>query len=60
MLLTELKPIGASPVVISARKDGTLRFHVNYRIRNAAAVQDCYPVARMDECLEYTGDAHVF
>ena len=50
----------ASPVVLAPKKDGTLRFCVDYRRLNAMSVRDSYPLPRMDECIDSLGEANVF
>ena len=50
----------ASPVVIAPKKDGTLRFCVDYRKLNDLTVKDSYPLPRIDECLDTLGHAKVF
>ena len=50
----------ASPVVFVPKKDGTMRFCVDYRKLNAVTVSDSYPLPRMDECIDSLGDATVF
>ena len=50
----------ASPIVLAPKKDGTLRFCVDYRKRNAATLADTYPLPRIDECLDSLGDATIF
>ena len=50
----------ASPVVLVPKKDGTLRFCVDYRRLNTATVRDSYPIPRMDECIDSLGEAKVF
>jgi len=50
----------ASPVVLITKKDGSVRFCVDYRKLNALTVKDSYPLPRMDECLDSLGDAVVF
>ena len=46
----------ASPVVFVPKKDGTMRFRVDYRKLNAVTVRDSYPLPRMDECIDSLGD----
>ena len=50
----------ASPVVFVPKKDGTMRFCVDYRKQNAVTVRDSYPLPRMDEFIDSLGDATVF
>ena len=50
----------AAPVVFAPKKDGTLRFCVDYRRLNAVTLRDSYPIPRMDECIDSLGDAQIF
>ena len=50
----------AAPIVFAPKKDGTLRFCVDYRKLNALTVRDSYPIPRMDECIDSLGDAEIF
>ena len=50
----------AAPVVFASKKDGSLRFCVDYRRLNAVTVRDSYPIPRMDECIDSLGGAQVF
>ena len=50
----------ASPVILITKKDGSIRFCVDYRKLNALIVKDSYPLPRMDECLDSLGDATIF
>ena len=50
----------ASPVVFVPKKDGTMRFCLDYRKLNAVTVRDSYPLQRMDEFIDSLGDATVF
>ena len=50
----------AAPVVIVSKKDGSLRFCIDYRKLNDLTVKDSYPLPRIDECLDTLGHAKVF
>ena len=50
----------ASSVVFVPKKDGTMRFCVEYGKLNVVTVRDSYPLPRMDECMDSLGDATVF
>lgn len=50
----------AAPVVLVKRKDGRLRFCVDYRRLNEVTVKDAYPLPRVDDLLDHVGDARIF
>jgi len=47
-------------VVLVPKKNGTLRFCVDYRLLNAVSKRDSYPLPRMDECIDSLREAKVF
>jgi len=50
----------AFPVVLVPKPDGTMRFCVDYRQLNEVTVHEVYPLPRMDDCIDFLGDAKVF
>ena len=45
------------PVVLVPKKDGTLRFCVDYRLLNVVTKKDSYPLPRIDECIDSLSEA---
>jgi hypothetical protein len=50
----------SSPVVLVPKRDGGMRFCVDYRKLNNLMERDVYPLPRLDECIGSLGDAVVF
>lgn len=50
----------ASPVVLVRKKDGTLRYCIDYRRLNEITKKDSYPLPNMQDCLESLGGAKHF
>ena len=49
-----------SPVVMVRKKDGTMRFCIDYRKLNAATIKDTYPLPRIDEMLDKLHNSQFF
>ncbi|CAF4826834.1 unnamed protein product, partial [Rotaria magnacalcarata] len=47
----------ASPIVLSPKKDGSLRFCVDYRKLNASTIRTAYPRPRVDDTLDSLREA---
>jgi hypothetical protein len=47
----------AAPIVLVKKKDGTLRFCVDYRRFNSVSQVDAYPMPRIDELIDRLGKA---
>ena len=50
----------ASPVVLVRKKDGKLRFCVDYRKLNSRTIKDSHPLPRIDETLDSLAGARYF
>ena len=50
----------ASPVLLVGKRDGSLRFRVDYKRLNMNAMTDSHPLPRMDDCIDSLGDVAVF
>ncbi|XP_063040269.1 uncharacterized protein LOC134435312 [Engraulis encrasicolus] len=50
----------ASPVVLVRKKDGGVRWCVDYRSLNSLTIKDAYPLPKIEECLDVLGGASLF
>ena len=50
----------STPVLFAPKKDGKLRFCIDYRKLNSMTTKDTYPLPRMDEYIVSLGDAQYF
>jgi len=48
------------PVLMVPKPDGSPRFCVEYLRLNDEMVKETYPLARMDDCIDFVGEASVF
>ena len=47
-------------MLLAPKKDGTLRFCVDFRPLNALTIPDTYPLSRMEYCIDNLGEARLF
>ena len=47
-------------MIVVQKPDGKMRFCVDYRQPIDVTVRDAYPLPRMDDCIDFLGDAKVF
>ena len=50
----------ASPIVLVCKKDGSLRFCIDYRKLNAVTKADTFPLPRIDDLLDQLGKSKYF
>ena len=50
----------SSPVVLAPKKDGSLRFCIDYRKLNSMMEKDVYPLPRIDDILDTLGETRYF
>ena len=50
----------ASPVVLVRKKDGGVRWCIDYRALNNVTEKDSYPLPKIDECLDVLSDSTLF
>ena len=49
----------SSPCVTVPKSDGSMRFCTDFRKVNASTVADCYPLPRIEDCIEKVGQAKI-
>ena len=47
-------------MLLAPKKDGTLRFCVEFRRLNALTIPETYPLPRMEDCIDNLGEARLF
>ena len=50
----------ASPIVLVKKKDGSLRFCIDYRELNSVTKADIFPLTRIDDLLDQLGESRFF
>lgn len=50
----------SSPVVLVRKKDGSVRFCIDYRQLNSVTVKDSYPLPRIEDCFDALAGATLF
>ena len=50
----------ASPIVLVRKKDGSLRFCVDYQSLNSVTKPDCFPLPSIDDMLDQLGNMRYF
>ena len=50
----------AAPVVFAPKKDGMIRFCIDYRRLNYVTLRESYHIPRMEEYIDTLGEAAIF
>ena len=59
-IIQESNSVWSSPTVLVKKKDGTMRFCIDYRRLNQATKVDVYPLPQIEDSLNTLGDARFF
>ena len=54
-IIRPLSSSWASPIILVIKKDGSIRFYVDYRRLNSVTKRDKYPMPLIDEILDHLG-----
>ena len=59
-VIVPIQSAWASPVVLVNKRDGSVRFCVDYRALNSITKPDLFPLPRIDDCLDVLGGNDTF
>ena len=59
-LIRESKSPWSSPIILGKKKDGEMRFCIEYRKLNSVTIGQAHPLPRVDDILDSLGDAQYF
>ena len=58
-IIERSESVWASPYVLVEKEDGTMRFCTDYQNINAVTKADCYPIRRIEDCIDRIGRAKI-